>query len=99
MNRIIWSPEADDDFSCILSYLNEKWEKRVALNFINQLDDIILQIKNNPFQFPVFSSFQNIHRCVMSKKNSIFYRIENHSIYILRLFDTRQNPENLKFDL
>jgi plasmid stabilization system protein ParE len=99
MNQIIWSPEADDDFSYILSYLNVKWEIRVAFNFINQLDDIILQIKNNPLQFPVFSNFQNIHRCVMSKHISIFYSIENHSIYILRIFDTRQDPENLKFDL
>jgi plasmid stabilization system protein ParE len=99
MNHVIWSPEADNDFSYILSYLNEKWEDKVTLNFINQLDDIISQIKNNPFQFPLFSGSHNIHRCVMSKQNSIFYRIENNSIFILRIFDTRQNPDNLVFDL
>ncbi|HNW51195.1 MAG TPA: type II toxin-antitoxin system RelE/ParE family toxin [Prolixibacteraceae bacterium] len=96
MNQIIWAPEAEDDFSKILSYLNDKWEEKVALNFVNQVDDVLIQIKNNPSQFPLFLSSQNIHRCVINKQNTIFYRIENHSIFILRLFDTRQNPDKLE---
>jgi plasmid stabilization system protein ParE len=97
MNHIIWAPEAEDDFSNILSYLNDTWEEKVALNFINQVDDVLMQIKKNPFQFPLFSSFRNIHRCVINKQNTIFYRTENQFIFILRLFDTRQNPDKLEF--
>jgi plasmid stabilization system protein ParE len=96
MNQIIWSPEADDDFSCILSYLSENWQNKVALNFINELDNVIKQIKNNPLQFPLFSNSMKVHRCVISKHNSIFYMNESPIIYILRIFDTRQNPDNLK---
>ncbi len=97
MNQIIWSPEAEIDLSIILNYLNENWQNEVALNFIDRLDKLLIQIQNNPFQFALFSNQLNIRSCVISKHNTVYYLFENQTIYVLRIFDTRQNPDQLTF--
>lgn len=97
MNQVIWSPEAEDDFSQILKWLDDNWDNSVALKFITTLNEIIDQIQNNPYQFPLFSNSLNIRRTVVNKQNSLFYRTENQIIYILRIFDTRQAPDKLSF--
>jgi len=38
-----------------------------------------------------------IQKCVATKHNTLYYRETNHRIEILRLYDTRQNPETLRF--
>jgi plasmid stabilization system protein ParE len=57
----------------------------------------LAQIKNNPELFPLINSELQIRKCVVTKHNSIFYRETNSRIEILRLYDTRQNPDNLIF--
>jgi plasmid stabilization system protein ParE len=47
--RITWSPLAESDFSNILNYLDQNWEKKVAANFIDLTDSIIyLELLNGP---------------------------------------------------
>ena len=48
--------------------------------------------------FPLINESLQIRKCVVTKHYSIFYRETNSRIEILRLYDTRQNPENLKFN-
>ena len=65
----------------------------VINNFLNR---IISQIALNPKQYPLFNSNLNIRRCVITKQNTLFYRIEDINIEIVRIYDTRQNPKTLK---
>jgi len=61
--QIIWSPLAENDFSDILDYLDKKWDKKVASNFIDLAENTINQISNNPKQFPVIFNkkrFENV---------------------------------------
>jgi plasmid stabilization system protein ParE len=50
--RITWSPLAEHDLSNIMNYLDQNWEKKVAVNFIILTDSFIHQISINPKQFP-----------------------------------------------
>ena len=97
LKKITWSPLAESDFSNILSYLDQHWEKKVAVNFIDLTDNLILQISVNPKQFPFIHKRKGIRKCVLTKHNTLFYRDKKSVIEILRIYDTRQDPDTLTF--
>lgn len=92
-----WSSFADSDFTKLLEYLEFKWNNKVCTDFIENLDYCVAQIEKNPKLFPFINIEFQIKKCVVTKHNSIFYRETNSRIEILRLYDTRQNPDDLKF--
>ncbi len=95
--QIVWSPSAESDFANILKYLQENWEERVANQFIDLTEDILEQISINPRQFPLIYKKEKIRKCVLTKHNTLFYRVCNSSVDILRIYDTRQDPNTLTF--
>ena len=96
--QIIWSPSAENDFEEILNYLSINWDNRIVNNFIDRLDKYIGVIDNNPKYFPLINKKLKIRKCVITKQNSLFYRASKDRIELIRLFDTRQNPDKLKFE-
>jgi plasmid stabilization system protein ParE len=97
IKQIIWSPAAEKDAEQILDFINTKWSKRVAAKFLNKLDDNILLISEDPKLFPIIEDNLGVRKCVVTKQNSLFYRVSDETIEIIRLFDTRQNPKSLTF--
>ncbi|MDP2088304.1 MAG: type II toxin-antitoxin system RelE/ParE family toxin [Flavobacteriaceae bacterium] len=96
LKPIKWSLSADEDFAKLLEYLDRRWNAQVCLRFIIKLDNCIYLIQKNPNQFPVINTELQIRKTVVTKQNSIYYREKDNRIEILRLYDSRQNPENLK---
>ena len=94
---IVWSPLSENDFANILEYLDKNWDSAVALNFIELIEQILLQISINPRQFPIHNKKKKIRKCVLTKHNSLFYRDGEKSIEILRIYDSRQDPNTLTF--
>jgi plasmid stabilization system protein ParE len=94
---IVWSPLSENDFANILEYLNKNWGVKVASNFINLTDHFINQISINPRQFPISYRRKKIRKCVMTKHNTLYYRDVKANIEILRIYDTRQDPNSLTF--
>jgi plasmid stabilization system protein ParE len=93
----VWSPSAESDFANILEYLDENWDEIVANHFIDLTEEILEQISINPRQFPVVFKKEKIRKCVLTKHNSLFYRDTKSQIEILRIYDTRQDPDKLTF--
>lgn len=96
--KIIWSSLSEKDFSNIMSYLNKEWDTKVANQFIDIIEEILEQISLNPKQFPLINKKRKVRKCVITKHNSLFYQDGKEFISILRIYDTRQDPEKLKFD-
>jgi plasmid stabilization system protein ParE len=94
---IKWSSFAENDFALLLEYLETKWNRKVCNHYIEEIDYCIIHIQKNPKQFPFMNKELQIRKCVISKHNSIFYRDTINRIEILRIYDTRQNPDDLKF--
>ena len=94
---IIWSPLSEKDFENILDYLDKKWESMVASNFIELTENLLNQIAINPKQFPIFYKRKKVRKCVLTKHNTLFYRDGKTNIEILRIYDTRQDPNTLTF--
>jgi plasmid stabilization system protein ParE len=95
--QIVWSPLAESDLSNILGYLDNNWERKVAVNFLDLTETILEQISINPKQFPLIQKRKGIRKCVITKHNTLFYRDKKLSVEILRIYDTRQDPNTLTF--
>ncbi len=95
--EISWAPLAENDFAAILEYLNTNWDSKVSSNFIDLTENVIDQISINPKQYPVIFKKKRIRKCVLTKHNSLFNRDSRSQIEILRIYDTRQDPDSLKF--
>ena len=92
--NIIWSPVAKVTYYEILEYLEEHWTFREIQNFINRVEYVVELIRKSPVQYPV-SKEKNIHRCVVVKQVSLFFRVKENNIELLVFWDNRQDPAKL----
>ena len=97
LKEVIWSPLAEKDFESILDYLQLKWNDRIINRFINKVDDNIGLILEDYKIFPIINEELQIRKRVISKQNTLYYREKAGKLEVVRLFDSRQNPNKLKF--
>jgi plasmid stabilization system protein ParE len=95
--NIIWSPDSERDLEKILEYLSSKWDSSVAVKFLDIIEDLTSQILINPRQFPLIYKGLNIRKCVITKHNTLYYRNRRTHVELLRIFDSRQDPDKLNF--
>lgn len=62
--------------------------------FLNCVEEATDRIKENPDLYPIV--YKNLHRTLLKRfPFSIFYLIEQDKVYIISVFDNRQNPNKL----
>lgn len=93
---IIFSKNAEQSLANILEYLEFKWSTKVKEQFIKKLDQSVYLIQTNPDTFPKSQINKNQHRCVVTKQTTLYYRYNSKEIWILSIFDTRQDPTKIK---
>ena len=93
MKEVVWTEIAESDLELLIKYLRENWSAKVLLYFKLQLEKEINRIVLNPKQFPFLNKKRNYRKCVISKHNTLIYKEFEDNIVLLRIFDTRQNPE------
>lgn len=91
--RIIWTKNAREDLKAIIKYLKEEWSLTVAEKFIIDVYQKIDLISNFPFSG--IKSFKNksVRKIVITRHNSLYYKIEEDKIRLLDFFDNRQDLE------
>lgn len=94
--KLRWSEESISDLEDILSYLSNKWSERIVNNFKEKLKRQLNLIIQNPLMFPVSTFKSGLRKAVLSKQTSIFYKIENSTIYIVHIFVNKKNVDRLK---
>lgn len=89
--KIFWSDEAIDNLASILDYLKLRWTEREISRFKHQLNKHLNLIKANPFAFPKSSYNLRLRKAVISKQTTIYYEVEERNIYLVYLFNSRQD--------
>ncbi|WP_026450868.1 type II toxin-antitoxin system RelE/ParE family toxin [Aequorivita capsosiphonis] len=81
--------------------LLEEWGYKVKKNFLIKLNEKIKQISEYPESCPKSIVFGGIYKCVVTRQTTFFYRVNfaKKEIEIITLFDTRQDPDELKKQL
>lgn len=98
MTRVIWSARAQKDISNIADYLSNK--------SIEAAENVIANILNCERYFLDDVFFSGQIQPTKSRRNDYHYLIEGHykiiyyrklkNVFIVKVFDTRQDPNKLK---
>ncbi len=94
--HVIISNRAEENLDQIIAYLELEWNEVVKNNFIDKLKEIIALLEVNPLLFEKYSRKKNIHKCLITKHNAMYYRIIDTTVEIITIHDTRRNPNTLK---
>jgi len=94
--KIIWSDEALNGLRNIIEYLEFKWTEKEIRKFAKLLDKRLGLIQKNPLLFPQTTKSIDIRRSVLTKYVTIYYKIREHDITLISIFDSRQDPAKLK---
>ncbi len=96
--KIIWTPKALQSYFKIFNFLNEKWTKKEVEKFVNQTENIIEQIAENPKMFVVTGKRKNVRKGFVNNLVSLFYKVYplKKEIELLMFLDNRQDPKKIK---
>ncbi|SFD75536.1 type II toxin-antitoxin system RelE/ParE family toxin [Flavobacterium phragmitis] len=93
--NVIWSPQAKQDFWNNIDYLEAEWSEKVAQNFIEKVNTTITLLKNDNVLF-LKTNYKNVYKIVITKHISLYYRIENTNLELLRFWNTFQDTKKFK---
>jgi plasmid stabilization system protein ParE len=95
-NYLSWNERSISEYQNLYAYLLVQWGEGIANKVVEEVDLTLDNVRKNPEHYPVFIKRKKIRRCVVSRQTSIFFKINNEAIEILRVFDNRQSPRKLK---
>ena len=94
---IIWNRRASNNFDSIIEYLQGEWGDTVTRNFVIQAYRVIELLSVNPEMGSVEHFEKQIRGILITKHNTLFYRIEEEKLILLSFFDNRQHPKKKMF--
>jgi plasmid stabilization system protein ParE len=97
MNRfaVFQSPLAEKKLFLILEYLEAEWGPNSKRAFIKKFRSAVSNLRVVPHSFPLVDQKRGIHKCVVTKQTSLYYRILDKEIEIITLMDNRQDQSKL----
>ncbi|WDF59201.1 type II toxin-antitoxin system RelE/ParE family toxin [Flavobacterium sp. KACC 22758] len=93
--NVTWAPQAKKDFWNNIDYLEGEWSEKAAQNFIDKVNTTIELLKNDNVLF-IKTNFKSVYKIVITKHISLYYRIENTNLELLRFWNTFQDTEKFK---
>ena len=93
------SQKAEERLEKLFSYLLHEWSYKAKSDFVKKLDKNVQIIKQQPEIFPESVKKPGIRKCLITKHTPLYYEFDDEEIYILTVFDTRQDPKKIERDL
>lgn len=95
--EIIWTEKATEDFDKMIEGLTEFNSINYARKFVNIFYERLDLVALMPFIGLQSQKREGVRRLVITKNISLAYILIIDQIYLLRVFDTRQNPTQIEF--
>lgn len=92
---IVWSPRAASEFIEILEFLELNFDAGIAAECVILVESITEKISLFPKMYPAFGP-SHVRKAVVQKHLTLFYRFQHGQIDILKAWDNRQNPDDLR---
>ncbi len=93
--KIEWTLSSKNDYWQNIEYLENHWSEKEVLNFINEIDYSLNLLAKENVTF-IKSDYVNVYKMVIIKQITIYYSIENETIYLLRFWNNYQDLSNFK---
>lgn len=96
-HEIIWTEKATEDFDKMIENLAEFNTTNYARKFVSLFYEKLDLIALMPFIGVQSQKRKGVRRLVVTKNISLAYILIIDQIYLLRVFDARQNPGQIEF--
>lgn len=93
--NIFWTQNALNELEESIKYLQENFTEKEIKKLASKIESVKELISQNPEIFPKSES-KKVHKAVLLKFNSMYYRVKNENIEIISFFSNRQNPSKQK---
>ena len=93
--KILWTDNALDELEKTIQYLEREFSDKEIRKLALKIESFITLISKNPTIFPK-SEFNDIHKVVILKYNTLYYRIKEDQVEIISFFSNRQAPNKRK---
>ena len=90
---IVWNNKASIKFYSVLDYLEKKWGNKVTQDFIADTLKTLDILSEYPEMGKIDNPKKQIRVFVITKHNTLFYRVDGNRIFLLNFFDNRQHPK------
>lgn len=92
MDKVVkWTKRAQRLFEAIISYLETEHSQASAENLVKDVYLKLQILQKQPFIGRPSVKKKNI-RYVLVRKRKIYYRVGGNTIYVVHIFDSRQDP-------
>lgn len=91
--KIIVTPSADADVNAIVDFLQENWTPEVAIRFVKAFYKSLDVIESTPELGTPSLKVAGVRRKKVDKYNALYYELIDDIMYVLRVIDTRSNPD------
>ncbi len=88
--EVIISKRAEKNLKSIFEYLESEWSDKVKNNFKIKLLRQVDFLRKNPFIYPASRQKKEVRKCLITKHNAMYYRINKNKVEIITIQDTRR---------
>ena len=89
---VIWRAKAIEVFTDTYRYLEDNFSLQAAENYAKAVDDRIAFLLKQPTSGRQ-SNVPSVRFANVDKYRHLFYTVENDTLYVLNIFDNRQDPK------
>ncbi len=93
--KIEWTLASKYDYWKNIEYLESQWSEKEVFNFINEIDYSLNLLAKENVVF-IKSDYANVYKMFVIKQITLYYSIENKTIYLLRFWNNYQDLSNFK---
>jgi hypothetical protein len=93
--KIEWTFASKNDYWKNIEYLENHWSEKEVLNFINEIEYSLNLLAKENVLF-IKSDYSNVYKMIIIKQITLYYSIENQTIYLLRFWNNYQDLSNFK---
>ena len=93
--KLEWSLEAQANLNNIITYLENEWTAKEIRYFSERLEKQLSVILQTPEIYKTSSRKLGLRECQITNHNTLFYTYDDEKLYIVAIFDNRQDPQKL----
>jgi plasmid stabilization system protein ParE len=83
----------------LLEYLEEEWSANSKDRFLKTFHNKLKFLEKNPSATSQSQIRQDLRKLVVTNQTSLLFTISDNTIFVITIFDNRQNPDKLKKEI
>ena len=96
MARVIWNKRVSKQLQELQEYLEQEFGINTVKIFTGRLFKFLDLLVKYPYIGTLENKTEDIRGFLLHRHTTIIYKVKQDAIYILSLFDNRQNPDKKK---